>query len=88
MALMSCTECGRDVSTQAAACPSCGAPVPRAARTALAFKVVQLLGVVAMGAGVAGVVATRAPWSITALWVGALVYGVGRVSGWLASRGD
>lgn len=30
MALIKCTECGRDVSDLAAACPGCGAPIPRA----------------------------------------------------------
>ena len=28
MALVACTECGKQVSTQASTCPSCGAPVP------------------------------------------------------------
>ena len=27
MALVACTECGKQVSTQASTCPSCGAPV-------------------------------------------------------------
>jgi len=31
MALVKCTECGREVSDQAAACPNCGAPVRSAA---------------------------------------------------------
>jgi hypothetical protein len=28
MALIACPECGKQVSTQAATCPACGAPVP------------------------------------------------------------
>jgi len=28
MALIACPECGKQVSTQAATCPSCGAPGP------------------------------------------------------------
>lgn len=28
MALIKCTECGKDVSDKAAACPGCGAPLP------------------------------------------------------------
>ena len=28
MALMACEECGREVSSKAAACPGCGCPVP------------------------------------------------------------
>lgn len=34
MALIICAECGREVSDQAAACPGCGAPTPRAMRPA------------------------------------------------------
>lgn len=30
MALIKCHECGRDISTEAAACPGCGAPVRKA----------------------------------------------------------
>ncbi len=29
MALVKCTECGNEVATTAAACPKCGAPVPK-----------------------------------------------------------
>lgn len=29
MALIACSECGNEVSTQASACPKCGAKVPR-----------------------------------------------------------
>jgi hypothetical protein len=29
MALTACTECGKDISTKAAACPQCGAKRPR-----------------------------------------------------------
>ncbi|GEM_PF-1743372 len=31
MALVSCKECGKEISDQAAACPSCGAPVAKGA---------------------------------------------------------
>ncbi|RYF32898.1 MAG: zinc ribbon domain-containing protein [Comamonadaceae bacterium] len=55
MALVACSECGKQVSTQAASCPSCGAPVNGgAAGTARREPVVNasLLGklVTAMGA--------------------------------------
>lgn len=33
MALVKCTECGKDVSTAATSCPHCGAPRPSAAKT-------------------------------------------------------
>ena len=39
MALVRCLECGRDVSDQAAACPSCGAPVDAASAPAAPDKV-------------------------------------------------
>ncbi|MFZ6696827.1 zinc-ribbon domain-containing protein [Stenotrophomonas acidaminiphila] len=29
MALIKCTECGRELSDKAAACPGCGAPIPQ-----------------------------------------------------------
>lgn len=34
MALIKCTECGKEISSQAAACPGCGAPVAPAASNA------------------------------------------------------
>lgn len=34
--IVSCGECGKDVSDKAAACPHCGAPVPQTAQTASA----------------------------------------------------
>jgi uncharacterized membrane protein YvbJ len=40
MALVSCTECGRDVSDKAAACVGCGAPIGAApVRAAVSGKV-------------------------------------------------
>ena len=32
MSLIACTECGKQVSTEANTCPSCGCPVPKQAR--------------------------------------------------------
>lgn len=29
VALVQCKECGNEVSTNASACPRCGAPIPR-----------------------------------------------------------
>lgn len=34
MALIKCAECGREVSDLAAACPGCGAPIPRVSASA------------------------------------------------------
>jgi len=38
MALIKCRECGKDVSTEAAACPNCGAPVVQVAKATVAKK--------------------------------------------------
>lgn len=35
MALISCTECGKEVSDKAASCPSCGAPISDASAVSL-----------------------------------------------------
>lgn len=50
MALVACSECGKEVSTLAASCPSCGAPVGGSARrepvvnASLLGKVVTAVG--------------------------------------------
>jgi hypothetical protein len=38
MALIKCRECGREVSTEAAACPGCGAPIKAMAEQAAAAE--------------------------------------------------
>lgn len=38
MALIKCRECGKDVSTEAVACPNCGAPVALAPKTTIGAK--------------------------------------------------
>ncbi len=38
MALATCKECGRQVSTQAKACPGCGGPPPKAPRQKITWK--------------------------------------------------
>jgi TonB family protein len=50
MALVSCTECGRQVSTNAVACPACGNPTPAYRRQARspATGVAAILGGVAL----------------------------------------
>lgn len=51
MSIIKCNECGADVSTEAKACPKCGAPPPK--RTSLAVRlVVVLLGVTFVGVSV------------------------------------
>ena len=47
MALASCRECGKEVSTEAAACPHCGAPLRRAGTspwTVIGWVIVSLIG--------------------------------------------
>lgn len=40
MALIKCSECGKDISDRAGACPGCGAPVSGSAATAPSSKAV------------------------------------------------
>jgi hypothetical protein len=45
MALIKCHECGQDVSTQAKACPACGAQVKKPSGTRLTLFLLAVLGV-------------------------------------------
>lgn len=61
MALIKCRECGKDVSTEAAACPSCGAPVAQIAKAAVAAKAKKhsnILGTFFLAIVFAAVIAT------------------------------
>lgn len=55
MALKTCRECGKEVSTQAVACPNCGAADPTGAKGSKAaigcLGVILLGGVIALGIG-------------------------------------
>ena len=53
MALVACTECGNNVSTEAKACPSCGAPVVKPKPPKKRSLVWPLLGVMTV-AGIVG----------------------------------
>jgi hypothetical protein len=44
MALAKCYECGQDVSTQAKACPACGAPVKKRSGARLGLFLLAVLG--------------------------------------------
>lgn len=57
MALMKCMECGNDVSTQAKACPKCGAKVSKPKKPT--SRAVKMLGVLVAVAVVAGAVQTK-----------------------------
>lgn len=60
MALVHCTECGREISDRATSCPGCGAPVPAAALSGAdppkPTVASPVMGIVAIVLGVAGVV--------------------------------
>src|SRR5437867_1719805 len=45
MALITCKECGRQISSQASSCPSCGAP---AARRGGASRPMLIIGIIAL----------------------------------------
>lgn len=51
MALMRCPECGREVSSQAPACPSCGYPLQAKAQPPNALQSPHLWGRVALALG-------------------------------------
>lgn len=82
MALVKCRECGKEISDQAAACPSCGAPVAGGAPmrvTRVGAKYEQIgfglivVGLIALLAGV--------HWGGIAMLVGFVVFLVGRLQG-------
>lgn len=56
MALVNCTECGKEISDQATACPGCGAPVYPTTEKLLPEKsATPALGMVAAGLGLGAV---------------------------------
>jgi hypothetical protein len=87
MALMSCGECGREVSSLAASCPSCGNPIAGAAetgtvilaveRTAKRFKAIQLAGLILMAAG--GVAVANSTMLSLLYMMGAVAFALGIV---------
>lgn len=59
MALINCPDCGREVSSNAPACPSCGAPIQAQTieATAKKWKGLQLLGALLVILGIGPCVA-------------------------------
>ena len=96
--LVSCGDCGNQVSDKAPACPKCGAPVATAAAgvgvqtveaTAKRFKGVQLLGGLMLAASCPAVMTETsggmnggATVGVLLFVVGGLVYFGGRMSAW------
>jgi hypothetical protein len=67
MALVKCSECGREVSSQAAACPGCGCPVSAAVAAPVAVAAQTGHGVT--------VEQTSKRWKGQALMAGLLFFG-------------
>lgn len=86
MALITCPDCGTEVSDRASSCVRCGAPIgPHGPvtiqATSKAWKLTQAVGVVGMLLGTASCVGAMGQW--WALWsVGALTFVAGRVGAW------
>jgi hypothetical protein len=94
MALISCKECGNQVSTLASACPKCGAPIAAAAvktpvqTTELTSKDLKFKGCLARIALVIGAFIAWQGFSNGSQflgWIGMLVVTFGAVL-WLATR--
>ena len=85
MGLVTCPDCGREVSRSAMACPGCGRPMPGAVQvieqTGKDWKVAQGVGAVGMLLGVPTCFASPDAGSVL-LILGLGVYTVGRVGAW------
>lgn len=80
MALVACHECRKDVSTQAASCPHCGAPVSGSGasvvttqQTAKSLKLHMVVSGLMIVVGVIAMIATNGPHTSPALWAALLV---------------
>lgn len=96
MALIRCSECGKDVSSLAAACPHCGNPVAESAaakasgtavvttqQTARKFKMHMAIGVALCAIGVVFMVSESGKaHGLIAFVIGLLWYLVARVRAW------
>ncbi len=90
MALINCSECGKDVSDKAAACPNCGAPLGSAhtgqRRDNVPVRVVRagwrweaIGAVLVIGGLIAGIAGAGSGWLV--LIVGFVIFIIGRVIG-------
>lgn len=48
MSLVSCSECGKEISRSAASCPGCGAPRKRPVRTTFRWLMYTVYGLIAL----------------------------------------
>jgi hypothetical protein len=92
MALIKCSECGKDVSDKATACPNCGAPIGsehgpqrrcntpvRVVRAGWRWEAIGALLVI--GGLIAGMAGAGSGWFVPI--VGFVIFIIGRVIGWL-----
>ncbi len=91
MPLTTCPDCGKQVSTNAASCINCGAPLQRAGdpksvvttqQTSKPFKAVQLVGVLLMLGGVVACSVGESGPSAGMWLIGLFLYIAGRASAW------
>jgi hypothetical protein len=89
MALVTCPDCNTQMSDRAAACLKCGAPIA-AARTDVTTteatgkpqKMIQLIGVLCILAGVVSCTAQAPQAAALLLIVGVVLWLVGRMAAW------
>lgn len=98
MALIDCAECGNKISDRAFACPKCGNPAPGVAtpspngvpprkvltveQTSKPYKVIQLVGVLMICAGVVACTAREIEASSWLCILGVVAYIGGRMGAW------
>ena len=88
MALIPCSECGKQVSEKAASCPNCGAPITGAASLSLNpkshAKVTRTrakwegMGFLLILVGMIMAIATKSTFSALLMAVGFIVFIIGR----------
>jgi hypothetical protein len=91
MSLINCPECGKDVSSLAAACIHCGAPLQRAMnpvgvvttqQTSKTYKAIQLAGALCLIVGVVSCSSGAPEKSGILFLVGICLYVGGRLGAW------
>jgi predicted phage tail protein len=99
MALIKCSECGRDISDMAVSCPSCGKPNKGKAvlieQTSKKWKIVQLIGVAFIVIGLfifsagyskGGLEGFLTVLGFNMVWWGILIIIIGKIGAWWSHR--